>query len=66
MICPVCKQAEMQEVPESSPLNTTYKCLNCGAEVVTARSDDADDKKGFKAVFARQPDGTMQEIHISE
>ena len=42
MICPVCKQAEMQEVPETSPLNTTLKCLNCGAQVVKAKTDAAD------------------------
>ena len=65
MICPICKQAELQEVPETSPLNATYKCLNCGTEVMVAKTDDADDKKEFKAVFARQPDGTMKEIQIN-
>ena len=65
MVCPVCKQAEMQEVAESSPLNLTYKCLECGAEVMKARKDPADPTE-YLAVFVRQPDGSMQEININK
>lgn len=66
MICPVCKQAEMQEVPETSPLNTTFKCLNCGAQVVKARTDAAEDGKEFLAVFVPEPDGSMKEINVND
>lgn len=66
MICPVCKQAELREVPETSPLNATYKCLNCGTQVMVAKTDNADNKKEFKAVFVRQADGSMQEIQFNE
>ncbi len=66
MLCPICKQAEMREVPETSPLNTTFKCLNCGAEVMKAKTDDADDKKEFLAVFVQQPDGSMKQINVNE
>lgn len=66
MICPVSKQAEMQEVSETSPLNTTFKCLNCGAEVVKAKTDSAYDENQFVAVFIRQPDGSMQEVNLND
>lgn len=67
MTCPVCKQPGMQEVAEASPLNTTYKCLNCGAQVMQAKKDAADDDThDYLAVFVRQPDGSMQEVNLSD
>ena len=66
MVCPVCKQADMQEVAETSPLNTTFKCLKCGAQVMKAKRDDADDTNDYLAVFVQQPDGSLQEINLND
>jgi hypothetical protein len=66
MLCPVCKRAEMQQVAETSPLNLTFKCLECGAEAIQAASDNASEKNQFKAVFALQPDGSMQQVNIND
>ncbi|MDB5082135.1 MAG: hypothetical protein JWP00_4059 [Chloroflexi bacterium] len=66
MICPVCKEAEMQQVAETSPQNITLKCLNCGAEVMKATTDNTTDAKQYAAVFVRQPDGSMKQIYLDD
>lgn len=66
MLCPVCKQAEMQQVAETSPLNLTLKCLKCGAEAIKAAADNASEKNQFLAVFVRQPDGSMKQVNLND
>ena len=66
MICPVCKEAEMQEMAETSPLMTTFKCLKCGAQVMKARTDEASDENEFLVVFIQQPDGSMTEVNLND
>ncbi len=65
MLCPNCKQAEMREVQESSPLNTTLKCLSCGTQAVKAKIDTTSATGEYLAVFREKPDGSLEEVNLS-